>query len=323
MSTETLTFLFTDIEGSTALLGRLGEGTYAEVLAEHHRVIRAGLATLDGKEIGTQGDGFFAVFSSPRACAAAVVEMQRALETHQWSATAASSFFPKRSPLSRDRLPAGVYLRDLGLHRLKDLGHPQHIFQVQAEGLTPDSPPLRSLDNPALANNLPVQWVVELAPVSNEDAVPETIAHALGITNQSARPALETLVDALLPQRPLIILDNCEHLIGSCAKVADTILRRCPGVHLIATSREPLGIGGETIYRVPSMSLPTSGEDRAPGLDGSDAAALFVERARTQGTARSTPTGPAPIIDGLAQSVENRPVPMSVGRQAGRAVTRT
>jgi hypothetical protein len=50
-----------------------------------------------------------------------------------------------------------VSLRDLGVHRLKDLGHPQHIFQVQAEGLTPDFPPLRSLDNPALANNLPVQ----------------------------------------------------------------------------------------------------------------------------------------------------------------------
>ena len=60
LSTETLTFLFTDIEGSTGLLERLGEGTYADVLAEHHRVIRAGLAAHDGKEVGTQGDGFFA-----------------------------------------------------------------------------------------------------------------------------------------------------------------------------------------------------------------------------------------------------------------------
>ena len=396
LSTETLTFLFTDIE---ALLGRLGERTYAEVLAEHHRVIRAGLATHDGKEVGTQGDGFFAVFSSPQACATAVVEMQRALEARQWagqehvrvrmgvhageaSETAAGLvgldvhraarvaavghggqilFSEAVTALVRDRLPAGVSLRDLGLHRLKDLGHPQHIFQVQAEGLTPDFPPLRSLDNPALANNLPVQlasfigrdrelselrrlvrssrlvtlagaggsgktrlalqvaaelldgsgdgvWVVELAPVSNEDAVPETIAHALGITNQSARPALETLVDALLPQRLLIILDNCEHLIGSCAKVADTILRRCPGARLIATSREPLGIGGETIYRVPSMSLPTCGEDRAPRLDCSDAAALFVERARTQGVELVADKETADLVASTCRRLDGMPL---------------
>ena len=76
---ETFTFLFTDIEGSTALLGRLGEGLYAQVLAGHHSLIRSGLAAHDGREVDTQGDAFFAVFSSPRACVAAVLEMQQAL----------------------------------------------------------------------------------------------------------------------------------------------------------------------------------------------------------------------------------------------------
>ena len=56
------------------------------------------------------------------------------------------------------------------------------------------------------------------------------------------------------------MLDNCEHLIGACAKTAEAILRRCPRVHLLATSREPLGIGGETIYRVPPLSLPGPGD---------------------------------------------------------------
>jgi class 3 adenylate cyclase len=82
--TETLTFLFTDIEGSTALLRRLGGDAYAEVLADHRALIRAGLATHDGTEIDTQGDGLFAVFSSPSACVAAVIETQRALLAHQW-----------------------------------------------------------------------------------------------------------------------------------------------------------------------------------------------------------------------------------------------
>jgi class 3 adenylate cyclase len=78
LATQTLTFLFTDIEGSTALLRRLG-GAYAEVLTAHRRLIRAGLAAHGGKEIDTQGDAFFAVFTSPSACAAAAIEMQRAL----------------------------------------------------------------------------------------------------------------------------------------------------------------------------------------------------------------------------------------------------
>ena len=77
MPVETFTFLFTDIEGSTALLQRLGEGLYVQLLADHHALIRSGLAAHDGKEVDTQGDAFFAVFSSSRACMAAVTQMQR------------------------------------------------------------------------------------------------------------------------------------------------------------------------------------------------------------------------------------------------------
>jgi class 3 adenylate cyclase len=84
LAVETFTFLFTDIEGSTALLRRLGEGLYAQVLADHHALIRSVLAAHDGREVDTQGDAFFAVFSSPTACVVAVLEMQRALAAHAW-----------------------------------------------------------------------------------------------------------------------------------------------------------------------------------------------------------------------------------------------
>jgi hypothetical protein len=83
---ETLAFLFTDVEGSTALLRRVGEDVYAEVLAGHHALIRSALVAHDGREVVMQGDGFFAVFSSPRACVAAVLEMQRVLEAQAWPA---------------------------------------------------------------------------------------------------------------------------------------------------------------------------------------------------------------------------------------------
>ena len=72
MAAQTLTFLFTDIEGSTAMLQRLGDG-YAQVLADHHRLIRDALAAHDGREVDTQGDAFFAVFSSARACVSAAI----------------------------------------------------------------------------------------------------------------------------------------------------------------------------------------------------------------------------------------------------------
>ena len=72
---ETFTFLFTDIEGSTALLGRVGQGVYAQVLADHHAIIRSGLAAHGGREVDTQGDAFFAVFSSAGACVAAVIQI--------------------------------------------------------------------------------------------------------------------------------------------------------------------------------------------------------------------------------------------------------
>src|SRR5580693_8531614 len=81
---EILTFLFTDIEGSTALLERLGDEGYSRVLAGHHALVRSALAAHGGREIDTQGDAFFAVFSSPRACVAAVLAMQQALQGHGW-----------------------------------------------------------------------------------------------------------------------------------------------------------------------------------------------------------------------------------------------
>ena len=122
-------------------------------------------------------------------------------------------------------------------------------------------------------------WLVELAAVTDPEAVPSLISGTLGIAPQAGRAALEALLDALVPQDILIVLDNCEHLIDACAKTADAIVRRCPRVHLMATSREPLGINGEAIYRVPSLSLPASGGPGSVAPESSDAVALFVDRA--------------------------------------------
>jgi class 3 adenylate cyclase/tetratricopeptide (TPR) repeat protein/DNA-binding XRE family transcriptional regulator len=184
-----VTFLFTDIEGSTALLRRVGEDVYARLLADHHALVRSVLAAHDGRELNTLGDGFFAAFSSPRACVAAVVQMQQALEGHAWPAgervrvrmgvhTGEASdtavgpvgldvhraarvaavahggqvlVSETAAALVLDALPPGVALVDLGVHQLKDLGRPERIFQVSAPDLQAEFPPLRTLSSPAAA----------------------------------------------------------------------------------------------------------------------------------------------------------------------------
>ena len=419
MGVETLTFLFTDIEGSTALLGRLGDDDYARVLAGHHALIRSALAGHAGREIDTQGDAFFAVFSSPRACVAAVLQMQQAFAAHGWpggervrvrmgvhcgeaarTATGLVGLEVHRAArvaavghggqvlvseaaavLVRDGLPEGVALADLGVHRLKDLGRPEQIFQLTAAALPAQFPPLRSLGNPALANNLPAQlstfigrdrevaevralvescrlvtlagaggagktrlglqvaaelldgsgdgvWLVELAAVTDGEAVAPAIYEALRLAVNPGRPVLEALMDALALQDVLIVLDNCEHLIGACAKTAEAILRRCPRVHLLATSREPLGIGGETIYRVPSLSLPGPGEAVPPAPGSFDAVALFADRARAHGVALAVDEQAGPLVVSVCRRLDGMPLAielaaarlrsMSLGELAGR-----
>ncbi len=410
---EIFTFLFTDVEGSTALLRRLGADLYAQVLADHHAVIRSGLAAYDGEEVDTQGDAFFAVFSSARACAAAAVDMQRAIEAHAWPAgehirvrmgvhtgeaartatglvgldvhraarLAAVAYGGQillsetTAALVRDSLPPGAELRDLGVHRLKDLGRPERIFELDAVGLPAGFPPLRSLGHPALQNNLPAQlatfvgrdlelaqvrtlvassrlvtltgaggsgktrlglqaaaelldgtgdgvWLVELAAVSAGDAVASAISEALGIAGppgSRARPVLDGLLEALAFQDVLIVLDNCEHLIDACAKTADAILRRCPGVHLLVTSREPLGIGGETIYRVPSLSLPGPGDADPPG--SGDAVALFVERAAEQGVELTVDDETAPLLVSICRRLDGLPLAIELAAARLRSLS--
>ena len=405
-------FLFTDIEGSTALLQRVGADVYAPVLADHHGLIRSALAGHGGREVNTAGDGFFAAFSSPGACVAAALEMQQALAEHGWPGgepvrvrmgvhcgeaeqTAAGLLgldvhraariaavahggqvlvSEIAAALVRDGLPPGAGLKDLGVHRLKDLGRPERLFQLCGPGLVAEFPRLRSLGNPALPNNLPAQlatfigrgheiaevralvegsrlvtltgaggvgktrlalqvaaelldgsgdgvWLVELAAVTDQDAVPGAVAGALRIPAQPGRPVLDTLADALGPQDTLIVLDNCEHLIGGCAKTAETILQRCPKVRLIATSREPLAISGEMIYRVPSLSLPEPDDPEPTAVVSCDAVALLADRARAQGVTLALDADTVPVAVSVCRRLDGMPLAIELAAARLRSMS--
>jgi len=183
LPTGTVTFLFTDIEGSTRIVQALGD-RYREVLAQHHELVRQALAEHDGTEVGTDGDAFFAVFASATDAVAAAVAVQRGLATHSWpdgvavrvrmglhtgegrlsgddyigldvhrAARIASAGHGGQILLSAATtglvsasLPNGVTLRDLGMHRLKDIEQPEHLSQLSVAGLPDRFPSLRALD---------------------------------------------------------------------------------------------------------------------------------------------------------------------------------
>ncbi|HEY3365908.1 MAG TPA: tetratricopeptide repeat protein [Symbiobacteriaceae bacterium] len=125
-------------------------------------------------------------------------------------------------------------------------------------------------------------WLVELAAIMDPARVEHAVASVLGVREESGRSPLAALTDHLRAKHLLLVLDNCEHLIGACALLADTLLRECPGLRILATSREALRIDGEVVWRVPGLSLPslkplTSVAD----LMKYEGVCLFLERAKT------------------------------------------
>ncbi len=122
-------------------------------------------------------------------------------------------------------------------------------------------------------------WFVELAPIQDPELVPQAVFTALGLQDHSASWAVSTLSGYLADKRPLLILDNCEHVHDAAAVLAGTLLRACPDLRILATSRQALGVTGEVVIDVPTLSLPEDGDASPEALLRSDAVALFVERA--------------------------------------------
>src|SRR5689334_1642977 len=130
------------------------------------------------------------------------------------------------------------------------------------------------------ANSFEGVGVVELAPIADPALVVEETATALGVQQRSERDPTDVLAERIGEQRLLVVLDNCEHLIEACARLADRLLRACPNLHVVATSRERLRIQGEVAWRVPPLSLPEPTEEpELEQLERSEAIRLFCQRA--------------------------------------------
>ncbi len=158
-------------------------------------------------------------------------------------------------------------------------------------------------------------WFADLAPLADPDLVAATVADVLGLRQEPGRPVLETLVEAVGGLNLLMLLDNCEHLIGASAKLADMLLRNCPNLVLLATSREPLGIDGERVYRVPPMRTPADGDDPEV-IRSSEAVRLFTERAGQYGVTLVWDEEAALVIGRVCRRLDG--IPLAIELAAAR-----
>jgi predicted ATPase len=169
--------------------------------------------------------------------------------------------------------------RERELAELKRLLLSTHLLTLTGPGGTGKTRLALQLAAEVLETFVAGVWLVELAPLTDPVLITQTVAATLGVREQPGRPILAALVDYVRAKTMLLIMDNCEHLIETCAQIAETLLRVAPGLKIVVSSREPLGIAGETSYRVPSLPLP---DLHAPSLDAlvqNACVHLFVDRA--------------------------------------------
>jgi predicted ATPase/DNA-binding CsgD family transcriptional regulator len=158
-------------------------------------------------------------------------------------------------------------------------------------------------------------WFADLAPLQDPGLVAVTVANVLGVRQEPGRPALDALVAAVAGRGLLVLLDNCEHVIGECAKVADALLRGCPNMALLATSREPLGIDGERVYRVPSLGVPPDGADTG-AIRASEAVRLLEDRAAAQGVPLAWDEHNAAVAGRICRRLDG--IPLAIELAASR-----
>jgi predicted ATPase/class 3 adenylate cyclase len=380
-----LTFLFTDVEDSTGGW-EADEQAMELVLERHDRIIEEMIAGHGGFVFSTAGDSFAAAFDSARAAVEAAIAALRAVketglavrmglhagEAHE---RGGDYFGPTVNRAARvmsvahggqvvvtsavaDLVEGRFELVDLGEHQLRGLRTAMRLWQVRAEGLTEQFPPLasapagrtnlvaplsslvgRDREVAALAAGLIAPcvvtvtgvggigktrlalaaaaqvlarfpggvWVAELAAVDDPDLVAEVVLATLGSRRTVGMSSVAALAELCATQQLLLVLDNCEHVLDAASAVAEAIVG-AGSCAVLATSREPLGVAGERVWPVPSLS-------------GMDAQALFVDRAAAAGATITTDGDGDAVIGEICRRLDG--IPLAIELAAGRARSMT
>ena len=165
-------------------------------------------------------------------------------------------------------------------------------------------------------------WLVELAPILDPVFVPRTTALTLGLRDEPQRPVIDMLCDYLRDKKILIILDNCEHLVDACARLADRVLHAAEDVRIFATSREALGIAGEVSYRVPSLELPDIAQlPPAESLGQYEAVKLFIDRATSAVPTFTVTNENAPALAQICHQLDGIPLAIELAAAKVRVLS--
>lgn len=163
---------------------------------------------------------------------------------------------------------------------------------------------------------------IELAPVSDPTLLPQTVAGVLGLREEPGQPILKTLTDTLRAKHLLLVLDNCEHVVAAAASLVEHLLNHCPRLHILTSSREPLGVIGERAYAVPALSMPPAGSRHLPPLETLtqyEAVRLFIERASYVLPDFAASNENAPAIAHICQRLDG--IPLAIELAAARVRT--
>ncbi|MGA8124081.1 MAG: LuxR C-terminal-related transcriptional regulator [Mycobacterium sp.] len=152
-------------------------------------------------------------------------------------------------------------------------------------------------------------WYVDLAPITDPAVVPVTMARALGLPDQPGRSIMDTLLRFVRDRQLLVVLDNCEHLLDACAEMVIALLGRAPGMTLLATSREPIGVTGEATWRVPSLSV------------ADEAVKLFADRARLTQTGFAVTEDNTTVVVEICQRLDGVPLAIELAAARVRALS--
>jgi predicted ATPase/class 3 adenylate cyclase len=403
LPTGIVTFLLTDIEGSTLAWER-DPPAMAVAVTRHYELLDEAITSHGGHRPVEQGEGdsVAAAFTKATDAASAALSAQHALDglgvrvrmaihTGETELRDEGNYFGPAiircarlrsighggqvlvSDVTRlllgDHIPVGAYLRDLGVHRLKDLSGAERVWQLCHGDLDDEFPSLRSLD--AFGHNLPTLltsligreadtaaviaeldksrlvtlvgtggvgktrlglqvaaesieqfdggvWWAELATINDPASVPSAALGAIGVPAQPGRRAVQLLADQIGDRATLFVLDNCEHVISASAKFVDELLTAVPSVKVLATSREPVSVPGETVWRVPSLGVPNlSMAHSIDSLERADATRLFVERARRARPDLALTDQAADAVARICQRLDG--IPLSIELAAARS----
>jgi predicted ATPase/DNA-binding CsgD family transcriptional regulator len=164
-------------------------------------------------------------------------------------------------------------------------------------------------------------WWVELADLRNPDLLVVTAMRAIGLVNPATEDASE-LIQYVKDRRLLLVVDNCEHLVSACAVLADELLRAAPGLHILATSREPLNIAGEHAFSVPPLSVPQEGALTAAGDPAlHEAVTLFAERAAASAPGFAVTADNRQVVAAVCRRLDGLPLAIELAAGRARALT--